>query len=273
MVRYEDVIDAVRERLGGAGVEEAREAVARAVGGLVLWLPREERPALRDVLPPPLRPAGVEDAGVAGGDAPEFVRFVAGREGREPERVRYEVQAVLSALAALEPEVIARLRRSLPDDFAELFIAPGGGPPPDLAAAAGVPPAELTDDDVRALLRRLPEWTGDRRRLIREVGPPDFLAEQLLDPLRRLEQQSNRRAVVTGQPDGSYRIEVWTHSEDQVTDLDVPFVLAVEDLIDDVLGERRRTRTPPPEREIDPARPPAGPVPGTSDRRWRQEDH
>jgi uncharacterized protein (DUF2267 family)/pterin-4a-carbinolamine dehydratase len=273
MVRYEDVIDAVRERLGGAAVEEAREAVARAIGGLVLWLPREERPALRDVLPPPLRPAGVEDAGVAGGDAPEFVRFVAGREGREPERVRYEVQAVLSALATLEPEVTARLRRSLPDDFAELFIAPGGGPPPDLAAAAGVPPAELTDDDVRALLRRLPEWTGDRRRLIREVGPPDYLAEQLLDRLRRLEQQSNRRAVVTGQPDGSYRIKVWTHSEDRVTDLDVPFVLAVEDLIDDVLGERRRTRTPPPEREIDPARPPAGPVPGTSDRRWRQEDH
>jgi hypothetical protein len=121
--------------------------------------------------------------------------------------------------------------------------------------------------------RAHPEWTGDRRRLTREVGPPDYLAEQLLDRLRRLEQQSNRRAVVTGQPDGSYRIEVWTHSEDQVTDLDVPFVLAVEDLIDDVLGERRRTRTPPPEREIDPARPPAGPVPGTSDRRWRQEDH
>jgi pterin-4a-carbinolamine dehydratase/uncharacterized protein (DUF2267 family) len=273
MVRYEDVIDAVRERLGGAGVEEAREAVARAVGGLVLWLPREERRALADALPPPLRPAGVEDAGVAGGDAPAFVRFVAGREGREPERVRYEVQAVLSALATLEPEVTARLRRSLPDDFAELFIAPGGGPPPDLAAAAGVPPAELTDDDVRALLRRLPEWTGDRRRLTREVGPPDYLAEQLLDRLRRLEQVTGRRAVVTHQPDGSYRIEVWTHSEDRVTDLDVPFALAVEDLIDDVLGERPPTRTPPPEREIDPHRPPAAPVPGTSDRRWRQEDH
>ena len=157
MVRYEDVVDAVRERLGGAGVEEAREAVARAVGGLVLWLPREERPALCNALPPPLRPAGVEDAGVADGNARAFVRFVAGRQGREPERVRYEVQAVLSALATLEPEVTDRLRRSLPDDFAELFIAPGGGPPPDLAAGAGVPPAELTDDDVRALLRRLPE--------------------------------------------------------------------------------------------------------------------
>jgi hypothetical protein len=43
MVGYEDVIDAVRERLEGAGVEEARQAVARTVGGLVLWLPREER--------------------------------------------------------------------------------------------------------------------------------------------------------------------------------------------------------------------------------------
>ena len=273
MVRYEDFVDAVRERLGGAGVEEARQAVARTAGGLVLWLPREERPALRDALPAPLRPADVEGAGVAGGDAAAFVRFVAGREGRAADLVRYDVQAVLSALAALDPDAAARVRRSLPDDFAELFIAPGGGPPPDLAAGAGVPPAELTDDDVRALLRRLPEWTGDHRRLTREVGPPDYLAEQLLDRLRRLEQATNRRAVVTDQPDGSYRIEVWTHSEDRVTDLDVPFVLAVEDLIDDVLGERQPTRTPPPEREIDPRRPPAGPVPGTSDRRWRQEDH
>lgn len=273
MMDYEEVLDAVRERLGGAGVEEAREAVARTVGGLVLWLPREERPALRDALPALLRPAGVEDAGVADGNASAFVRFVAGREGREPERVRYEVQAVLSALATLEPEVGARLRRSLPDDFADLFVAPGGGPPPDLAAGAGVPPAELTDDDVRTLLGRLPEWSGDRRRLTREVGPPDYLAEQLLDRLRRLEQTTGRRAVVTRESDNLYRIEVWTHSEDQVTDLDVPFVLAVEDLIEDVLGERRPTRTPPPEREIDPRRPPAGPVPGTSDRRFRPEEH
>ena len=115
--------------------------------------------------------------------------------------------------------------------------------------------------------------TGDRRRLTREVGPPDYLAEQLLDRLRRLEQATGRRAVVTHQPDGSYRIEVWTHSEDRVTALDVPFVLAVEDLIDDVLAERQPTRTPPPEREIDPRRPPAGPVPGTGDRRWRKDEH
>jgi hypothetical protein len=32
------------------------------------------------------------------------------------------------------------------------------------------------------------------------------------------------------------------------------------------------SRTPRPEREIDPRRPPAGPVPGTSDRRWREDE-
>jgi hypothetical protein len=55
----------------------------------------------------------------------------------------------------------------------------------------------------------------------------------------------------------------------------VPFALAVEDLIDDVLGQRRATPTPtpPPEREIDPPRPPAGPVPGTGHRRSGREDH
>jgi uncharacterized protein (DUF2267 family) len=174
MAHYEEVIDAVRRRLPGAGVDEARQAVARTIGGLVLWLPREERPALRDALPGPLKPAGVEEAGVADGNAGAFVRFVAGREGREPELVRNEVRAVLSALAALEPDVITRVRRSLPDDFAELFASP--------AAGAGQQPADLDD-------------------------------------------------------------------------------------------ERPPTRTPPPEREIDPRRPPADPVPGTSDRRHRDREH
>ena len=269
MLRYKDFIDAVRERLGGVGMTEARQAVARTVGGLVLWLPREERPALRDALPAPLRPADIEDAAVVGGDAPAFVRFVAGREGRPPELVRYEVQAVLSALAALEPDEAARIRTSLPDSFAELFAAPGGGPPVDLAAGPGVPPAELTDDDVRALLRRLPAWTGDRHRLSREVAPPDYVAEQLFTRLRELELSTGRRAVVTEQPDGSYRIEVWTHSENLVTDLDVPFVIAVEHLLEDVLVERQ----PAPERVGSPPRPPAGPVPGTSHRRRRDDDH
>ena len=273
MLRYKDFIDAVRERLGGVGMTEARQAVARTVGGLVLWLPREERPALRDALPAPLRPADIEDAAVVGGDAPAFVRFVAGREGRPPELVRYEVQAVLSALAALEPDEAARIRRSLPDGFAELFAAPGGGPPVDLAAGPGVPPAELTDDDVRALLRRLPAWTGDRHRLSREVAPPDYVAEQLFTRLRELELSTGRRAVVTEQPDGSYRIEVWTHSENLVTDLDVPFVIAVEHLLEDVLVERQPARQPAPERVGSPPRPPAGPVPGTSHRRRRDDDH
>lgn len=72
MVRYEEVIDAVRERLGGAGVEEAREAVARAVGGLVLWLPREERRALADALPPPTRMGGVRVARLRDGGSAEW---------------------------------------------------------------------------------------------------------------------------------------------------------------------------------------------------------
>ncbi|HVD27824.1 MAG TPA: hypothetical protein VNC79_04910, partial [Mycobacteriales bacterium] len=84
---------------------------------------------------------------------------------------------------------------------------------------------------------------------------------------------TGRRAVVSEQPDGSYRIEVWTHSENLVTDLDVPFVIAVEHLLEDVLGERQPARQPAPERVGSPPRPPAGPVPGTSHRRRRDDDH
>jgi hypothetical protein len=54
------LIDAVRGRLGGNGVDEARAAVARTASGLVRWLRRPERPLLRDALPTPLRPAGAQ---------------------------------------------------------------------------------------------------------------------------------------------------------------------------------------------------------------------
>jgi hypothetical protein len=78
--------------------------------------------------------------------------------------------------------------------------------------------------------------------------------------------------VVTQQPDGSYRIEVWTHSEDLVTDLDIPFATAVEELIEDVLGQREPGPPSAPDRVGSPPRPPAGPVPGTGSRRPRDPE-
>lgn len=270
MLRYKEFVDSVLERLANADVERAREAVARTVYGLVLWLPADERKALHDALPGPLRPADLEDAAQLRGDARRFVRFVANRERRPREQVRYEMQAVLSALAEEDPDLGRRLRASLPEDFAELFRAPGGGPPTDLAAGPGVPPAELTDEDVRELLARLPEWTGDRHRLSRTVSPPEYVAEQLFRRMEEVERQLSHRAVVTREPDGSYTIEVWTHSEGLVTDLDAAFAEAIEDAIEDVLAMRSPGPEPPPEAEVTPRRPPAEPVPGTTHRLKRE---
>lgn len=180
---------------------------------------------------------------------------------------------MLSVLAEREPDLARQLRSVLPPDFAELFGAPGGGPPPDLAAGRGVPPAELTDQDVRELLGRLREWTGDRRRLTRLVATPDHLAEQLLHRIRGVERQVGHRAVIRREPDGSYRIDLWTRSEGLVTDLDSALAEAIEDVIADVLMERPPFTEPvPPEREIAPRRPPAEPVPGTSHLRGRKPD-
>ncbi|HYT10145.1 MAG TPA: DUF2267 domain-containing protein [Mycobacteriales bacterium] len=271
MLRYKEFVDSVRERLQTQEVERAREAIARTMYGLILWLPTEERKALHDALPGPLRPADWEDAAQLGGDARRFVRFVAAREGRSQEQVGYEAQAVLSALADEDPELARRLRAVLPGDFAELFGAPGGGPPTDLGAGSGVPPAELTDEDVRELLARLPEWTGDRHRLTRLVSPPDYVAEQLFQRIDEVERRLSHRAVVTRELDGSYRIEVWTHSEGLVTHLDAAFAEAIEDALEDVLEMRpARVEPPPPETEVAPRRPPAEPVPGTTHRLKRE---
>ncbi|HEX6755502.1 MAG TPA: DUF2267 domain-containing protein [Mycobacteriales bacterium] len=234
-VRYEPFLKAVRERLPRLEGDRAREAVARTVYGLLPWLPPAERAALTEALPGPLRPADVEDVPSVRGDAEQFLRFVADRERYPAEQARYEAQAVLSALADLEPELGRRLRAALSDGFGELFQAPGGGPPPDLSAGAGVPPAELSDEDVRALLRHLPRWTGDRHRLSRPVAPPDYLAERLFDRIHEVERRLNHRAVIERLP-GGYRIDVWTHSEGLVTDLDARLARAIEDVIADVLG-------------------------------------
>ena len=236
MIRYGELLGAVRARLPRLEGDRAREAVARVVYGLLPWIPAAGRAALVEALPGPLRPADPEDVPEAKGDAEQFLRFVADRERYPAEQARYEAQAVLSALADLDPELGRRLREVLPAGFGELFQAPGGGPPPDVGAAAGVPPAELTDEDVRALLRRLPRWTGDRHRLSRQVAPPEYLAERLLAGIRDAERRLSHRAVVERQPDGSYRIDVWTHSEGLVTDLDARLARAVEDVIAGVLG-------------------------------------
>ena len=136
-MRYEPFLEAVRERLPTLEGDRAREAVARTVYGLLPWLPPAERAALAEALPGPFRPADVEDVPSVRGDAEQFLRFVADRERYPPEQARYEVQAVLSALADLDPELGRRLRAALSDGFGELFQAPGGGP----RAAAGVPPS------------------------------------------------------------------------------------------------------------------------------------
>jgi len=62
------LIDAVRERLGGNGVDEARRRSRTPRPAWSAGCGGPERPVLRDALPTPLRPAGAQrvvGAGVA----------------------------------------------------------------------------------------------------------------------------------------------------------------------------------------------------------------
>ena len=162
-----------------------------------------------------------------------FLQTVASELDTSPERARWLAQAVLSALADQDAPTAETVRSQLPEDFLDLFAAPGDGPPPDRAATAAIPgPTDLTAEEVSAALAALPGWTGDVRGLERTVGlPPADVGQELRDRISGVELAMNHHAVVEEQPDGT-RFRVWTHARGVVTDLDIELARRISEIIE-----------------------------------------
>lgn len=161
-----------------------------------------------------------------------FLHTVAADLETSPERARVLTQAVLSALADEDATTAETVRSQLPEDFGELFAAPGDGPPPDRAATAALPePTDLTAEEVAEALASLPGWTGDVRALERTVVLPPGIGQELRDRIARVEHEMNHHAVVEEQPDGT-TFRVWTHARGVVTDLDVALAHRISEVIE-----------------------------------------
>jgi pterin-4a-carbinolamine dehydratase len=156
-----------------------------------------------------------------------LVSAVSAGSGCPAERARFYTQAVLSTLADSEPEVAGVLARRLPDGE-ELFSPIDQGVPP---RGSGVPieltPRLLEPDEIDRALATLEGWEGDEHRLRRTVVLPPDRHRPLRDAVARAEQDMTHHARVEHLQD-TVTFEVWTHSLDRVTDMDIELARRID---------------------------------------------
>jgi pterin-4a-carbinolamine dehydratase len=228
VIQYATFIEAARAQAGAADTEEARRAVEAVVAAVAASLEESDRDRLAAVLPGSLRPATeVRGQAVRPDSAAALVSAVSARSGCPAERARFYTQAVLSTLAGSEPDVAGVLARRLPDGD-ELFAPIDQGVPP---RGSGVPtgqtPRLLERDEIGRALAALEGWEGDERRLRRTVVLPPERHRPLRDAIARAERDMTHHARVERLQD-SITFEVWTHSLDRVTDLDVELARRID---------------------------------------------
>jgi pterin-4a-carbinolamine dehydratase len=228
MIQYATFIEAVGTQAGAADTEEARRAVEAVIAAVAASVEESDRDRLAAVLPGSLRGAAeVEGQGVRPDSGTAFVSAVSAGSGLPGERARFYTQAVLSTLAGSEPEVAGVLARQLPDGE-ELFSPIDQGVPP---RGSGVPieqtPRLLDQDEIDRALAALQGWEGDEHRLRRTVVLPPDRHRPLRDAVARAEHEMTHHARVEHMQD-TVTFEVWTHSLDRVTDMDVELARRID---------------------------------------------
>jgi uncharacterized protein (DUF2267 family)/pterin-4a-carbinolamine dehydratase len=233
VVAHRAFLEAVADRAGLDPPDAAKRPAESVLVGVARRLDDSGRDALASGVPTQLARLVHESAPLhRDRDRTRFLRTVASELDASPERARFLAQAVLSALADEEPPTAQTVRDQLPEDFRDLFSAPGEGPPPDRAATAALPdPTDLTAEEVAAELAVLPGWTGDLHALERTVDLPPGIGQEIRDRIARVEQALNHHAVVEERPDGT-TFRVWTHARGTVTDLDIELARRISEVID-----------------------------------------
>jgi pterin-4a-carbinolamine dehydratase len=235
VAEYSRIIQAAGALVGAADTEEARRAVDGVLWAVASALREPERRRLAEALPGALRP----DVEIRGPSAPvssggDVVLLVSERTGTTTERARFYTQAVLSTLADEEPELGHEIAAQLPDG-ADLVAPIDQGVPP---RGSGVPidysPVILERDEIDRALTRLTDWTGDEHRLRRTVELPPDRITPLRNAVARAERELSHNARLHEDPPGTVTFEVWTHSLDRVTDMDVDLARRIDQAVDAV---------------------------------------
>lgn len=227
-MQHQEFLERVRQR-GSTGTEhEARLGAEATLAALASRLDEAERGRLVEAVPGPLQPAaGTIRPGDA--DLPDFLADLGHRAGGiDEQRAQLVAHAVLSTLAEQAPQLAETL--TLPPELSGLFTAPGPGG----GYAGGDPP--LTESELDAGLARLPQWTGDTRRIERTISLPEENLHAVLDRVRDLVRQEHGHIEIDEQPDGT-RLRLWTQTVDGVTEGDLTVAARIDELLDRVSPE------------------------------------
>ncbi|CAM02215.1 pterin-4a-carbinolamine dehydratase [Saccharopolyspora erythraea NRRL 2338] len=231
--QYRTFVDGVRRRAGLAESEEAGRAAVAVIEAVAGHLDGVDRAQLATALPAAVRESVHWDVPEQRtGQQADLVAETARTADVAPENARYLVQAVLSEISAEDRAVADTLRHRLPDEFAEMFTAPGGGPPPDRSSAA-THPRPFDDDELRRALAELDGWSGTRERISREVFLPRDRWRPLLNQVERAQAELSHHASVEERPE-SLVFSLRTRSVDSVTELDLALARQVDDAVGSV---------------------------------------
>ena len=228
MIQYATFVAAVGAQAGAADTEEARRAVEAVIAAVAASLEESDRDRLAAVLPGSLRGAAeIRGQALHLDSGAALVSAVSAGSGCPAERARFYIQAVLSTLAGSEPDVARVLARRLPDGEELFSPIDQGVPPRGSGVPTGLTPRLLERDEIDRALAALEGWEGDEHRLRRTVMLPPERQRPLRDAVARAEQDMTHRARVEQLQD-TVTFEVWTHSLDRVTDMDVELARRID---------------------------------------------
>ncbi|RJL30323.1 DUF2267 domain-containing protein [Bailinhaonella thermotolerans] len=230
-VQYRELLDSVC-RMTGLDSGAARAAAEATITALGRSLGEPERGRLLSEVPNELTNDFPIDGEPQDYDEAGFVRAVSLLGRRPPEQARLRAQAVLSALVEQEPKLVEELR--VPPGIRPLFEPPsaGGGLTGPVGGAA-----PLTEEEVRAGLEGLPDWTGDCHGIRRTLTLPEDQLDRVLERVERIKTGPARRApMITRHPGGVAELELCTSSVNAVTVLDLDLADTVDSVIADAAG-------------------------------------
>jgi pterin-4a-carbinolamine dehydratase/uncharacterized protein (DUF2267 family) len=234
VIQYQTLIEAAGAQADTADSDEARRGVEAVIGAVAVALDEPERGRLAGTLPSSLRGAAdVSGAGTPVTDDADLVREVSNRTGCPPERARRYTHAVLATLTDTDPDVAQAIAGRLP--LSEDLFSPivEGVTPRSSGVSSRLTPRLLEREDVAQELGRLTGWEGNERRLRRTVVLPADRVRPLRNAVARAEQEMTHHAQVE-EAQGTVTFEVWTHSLDRVTDLDIELARRINEAVDAV---------------------------------------
>jgi pterin-4a-carbinolamine dehydratase/uncharacterized protein (DUF2267 family) len=229
VLEYQAFVQAVGRHLGVSDTAELKAAIEAVLGAVDQFLDADARGRLVVELPGSLRPAVGTASATQEASTREFVAIVGSLGGYTDQRARYVAQAVLAAVAELDPAAADVIRPALPD---ETLMAPlGQGPAPaGSAVATRRQPEILSLEEIQRFTAGATGWTGDEAKLVRTVDVPAERVDPLRQAVRRIESELDHHAQVDNGP-GGLTFTVWTHTLSRVTDLDIQLAQRIDEAI------------------------------------------